>query len=117
MNPIESTDTLKQVILWALGPGAGAIAQGVLLYIVSDREEAGVVIAPRTKRYLAFGLAILVPTVLYLVGVLLGFWGYDLSTNIVDVLAAFGTSQLLHTPRLATGEQMIQAGVNTPTRL
>jgi hypothetical protein len=89
-----------------LGPISGIGQQLVMAWLLSELLQ-GINIggwhwiwdpSPRGKRYFSIFLAVLFPTVLYVVvgNWIFGWWGFEFATWISDIGTAFLASQLLH---------------------
>jgi hypothetical protein len=121
---------LRQFLVWAvIGGGMGILVQKTLEWLirfVTEETTPPTPPSPRTKRWLAYGISVLEPTLIYALYVLIGVGPYVLSEHIGAILAAFAGSQAFHAvSRLPTGKDLevqalevaaIEAGTPLPPK-
>lgn len=101
MNDVE---VLKELLTWALGPGAGIAVYAVVGWLAREWADEGKEISPKTKRRLSYLVSLLLPSGLYGLLLLLPDMGaYQWWTHALYVLAAFGVSQIAHGERELPG--------------
>jgi hypothetical protein len=103
---VPASGDVKTYVQLLLGPAAGVLQQvatPVVLRELKDGIQLGPINwtwepSPRGKRWLAFWMAVVIPTFLYVVvgNLWFGWWGYDREDHAMYMLAAFGVSQFLH---------------------
>lgn len=92
-------EVLLQAISYALGPGAGLVVYAVVNWIIEQLTDSGHQPSPFAARWIGYGTAVLVPTVLYALFLLLSQEPFSLATYIIDVLTAFGMGTFIHGQR------------------
>jgi hypothetical protein len=113
----DETQGLKALLEMVLGPASGTIQQIAMPWILDQLEETGRVLSPFGKRWLAIGLSVALPSVLYLAGAFwFQYWPYSSEDHLLAILAAFGFSQGIHSFRLSREPQVqAPAGYVLPT--
>lgn len=117
-NPVTDDQTLQLLLKVALTSALGYINQKIIEALIQDRLEQGKPISPRTKRYVAFALSILTPTVIYLTYTLVfNYEPYNLASHVLYMLGAFGVMQAIHgQTRLPSGEDVKKAEAEAARR-
>jgi hypothetical protein len=92
----KDTQTLLDLIGYALGPAAGVVVNRVVAFVLQNLQDGGHPASPFAARWLTWAITAIVPTILYALYVLLSQDAWNWATWLLDVLMAFGVATQIH---------------------